>query len=498
MENLNFKNFSPENHEDTLNKNRNLRIAVVGCLHGNLKDTYDAIQANEMQTGNKVDILLCCGDFQCIRNKQDLKYKSCPEKYKQLGQFHHYYLTSTSAPILTIFIGGNHEASNVLDENFYSGWICENIFYLGRAGVINYKGIRIAGLSGIFKKFDYHKGHFETDIEKDIKSIFHVREFEIAKISNIKSKIDILMTHDWPTGCVNRKDINKITKIKYHWKDELVTDTLGSPASGFLLKLLKPNLFLSGHMHYTYFNDIYHDDGSVTHFIALDKAGTKKNRYYLHVFDYHIDEKVPEEDFNDPNIYLDSEWAHISKMFNEYIPLTRSNYDFSKFIENREEYLRCMNRYEEIFNQRNNFTNYNTWRTIDVIPNKEFYEKINFYYFLNLENKDIYKESQQQEKQEEENKFNFINIQKKYIMKYDPCNLDKQRENIVKMLSIEDYHLTKNKNMIHKDLKDLDKQTFYSNITTNINKNLTSEQTAQVITNNQSNNEEINIDLDFV
>lgn len=47
---------------------------------------------------------------------------------------------------MTIFIGGNHEASNYLQELPYGGWVAPNIYYLGRAGVVKYGGIRIGGL----------------------------------------------------------------------------------------------------------------------------------------------------------------------------------------------------------------------------------------------------------------------------------------------------------------------------------------------------------------
>jgi lariat debranching enzyme len=106
---------------------------------------------------------------------------SCPDKYRDIGQFHQFY-EKNDAPYVTFFVGGNHEASNLMNETYYGGWICKNIFYIGRAGVINYRGIRIAGLSGIYNKFDYFKGHYEKNLLKDIKNIYHVREFEIAKL----------------------------------------------------------------------------------------------------------------------------------------------------------------------------------------------------------------------------------------------------------------------------------------------------------------------------
>jgi len=42
-----------------------------------------------------------------------------------------YYSGEKTAPVLTIFIGGNHEASNYLQELPYGGWVAPNIYYLG-------------------------------------------------------------------------------------------------------------------------------------------------------------------------------------------------------------------------------------------------------------------------------------------------------------------------------------------------------------------------------
>jgi len=56
-----------------------------------------------------------------MRNQQDLDYMSCPDKYKHIGDFHMYFNEEKKVPYLTIFVGGNHEASNVLNETFYGG-----------------------------------------------------------------------------------------------------------------------------------------------------------------------------------------------------------------------------------------------------------------------------------------------------------------------------------------------------------------------------------------
>ena len=95
------------------------------------------------------------------RNLSDLACMACPDKYKSMCSFYKYYSGEAIAPVLTIFIGGNHEASNYLQELAYGGWVAPNIYYLGYAGVVEVNGVRIGGLSGIYKGHDYLYGHYE-------------------------------------------------------------------------------------------------------------------------------------------------------------------------------------------------------------------------------------------------------------------------------------------------------------------------------------------------
>lgn len=41
-----------------------LNIAVVGCSHGELNTIYHALAQQEEDLDLKIDLLLCCGDFQ--------------------------------------------------------------------------------------------------------------------------------------------------------------------------------------------------------------------------------------------------------------------------------------------------------------------------------------------------------------------------------------------------------------------------------------------------
>ena len=75
--------------------------------------------------------------------------------FSRQASFHRYYSGEALAPVLTLFIGGNHEASNHLHELYYGGWVAPNIYYLGCSGVVSVGGVRIAGLSGIYNGRDY-------------------------------------------------------------------------------------------------------------------------------------------------------------------------------------------------------------------------------------------------------------------------------------------------------------------------------------------------------
>lgn len=182
-----------------------MKIAIEGCAHGELDAIYSTLSYIERTHSIKIDLLICCGDFQSIRNDKDLRSLAVPEKYMDAKDFSSYYSGEKTAPILTIFIGGNHEGSTYLQELFYGGWVAPNIYYLGCAGVVNFGGLRLAGLSGIYKSYSYQKGHHEKPPynENDKRSVYHVREQEILRLLQISNPIDIFISHDWPQGILN-------------------------------------------------------------------------------------------------------------------------------------------------------------------------------------------------------------------------------------------------------------------------------------------------------
>lgn len=148
-----------------------------------------------------------------------------------------YYSGEKRAPILTIFIGGNHEASNYLQELPYGGWVAPNIYFLGRAGVVQIGDLRIGGnfhiinwqsrysnkqhpsfkcfllclitgISGIFKGHDYTHGVWESVPynPQSLRSVYHIRSLDVFRLNQLKDKVHIMLSHDWPCGITDYGD----------------------------------------------------------------------------------------------------------------------------------------------------------------------------------------------------------------------------------------------------------------------------------------------------
>jgi lariat debranching enzyme len=241
-----------------------IRVAVQGCCHGNLDRIYDTLELYKEKNGKEVNLLLCCGDFQALRNTTDYDTMAVPPKYRDMGSFYKYYAGIKAAPVLTIFIGGNHEASSYLQELYYGGWVAPNIYYLGAAGVVRYRGLRIAGVSGIYKHHDYRKGRHEYPPydNSTLRSVYHVRNVEVARLkvlqnlnksnldaSNNRSAVDVMLSHDWPRGIERHGDTDGLIRRKKFFRQEIEDNNLGSPSNEELLLVLKPKWWFAAHLH---------------------------------------------------------------------------------------------------------------------------------------------------------------------------------------------------------------------------------------------------------
>lgn len=303
-----------------------MRIAVVGCLHGELDRVYQDIRASEQRDGCPVDLVLVCGDFQSVRNEHDLQCMAVPPKYRQLGQFHDYYYGRKKAPILTLFIGGNHEASNYLSTLAYGGWVAENMYYMGYASVLSFGGLRIAGVSGIYKFHDSSAGHYEVlpFDGNSLRSVFHIRHLEIHRMrmidnQSVEQPIDIFLSHDWPQNIhanATPQAQQQLRRKKQHFVQEMDEMRLGNKLFQPLLNHLKPRHWFSAHLHVRFEAMIDWSDTAVTNFLALDKC--LPGRKYLEIID--VVPRVP-----GPKVLsYDAEWMAILRKSDQLLSVDRS------------------------------------------------------------------------------------------------------------------------------------------------------------------------------
>ncbi|KAH9483024.1 Lariat debranching enzyme [Psilocybe cubensis] len=237
-----------------------MKIAVEGCCHGELDAIYSHIGQLERKNGYKVDVLLICGDFQAVRNHQDLQCMSVPAKYRQLQHFYKYYTGEKQAPVLTLVIGGNHEASNYMWELYHGGWLAPNIYFLGHAGCVRVNGVSIAGASGIFKANDFKYGHYEKVPydQGSMRSIYHIREYCVRKLS-LLSETRIFLSHDWPQSIEHHGDLAGLLHRKTFLRADIEKGALGSPPLMGLLRTLKPEWWFAAHLHTRYEAVVVHE-----------------------------------------------------------------------------------------------------------------------------------------------------------------------------------------------------------------------------------------------
>jgi lariat debranching enzyme len=293
-------------------------VAVQGCCHGELDRIYDACAAHERQTGKRIDVLICCGDFQAVRTARDLDSMAVPDKYKEMGDFHKYWsleicgtARAAAAPYLTVFVGGNHENSDLLAQESYGGFVAPNIYYLGHSGVVIVdKCLRVAGLSGIFKEQDYDRPYPPRPYAAENgwkKGAYHVRHIEVAKLhaylraiqalqqgevetdkdtSAAPPLVDIFVSHDWPVGITAYGDEAQLLRFKPYFRDDIRRHALGNPHTMNLLREAKPVYWVAAHLHCFFEASVSHTftrsssseantaaaSSAPTKFVALDKC----------------------------------------------------------------------------------------------------------------------------------------------------------------------------------------------------------------------------------
>lgn len=303
-----------------------MRVAVQGCGHGDLDAIYATLNKLTIEKdGIPADLLIICGDFQAIRDDRDLPTLNCPPKYLRMGDFPSYYAGKRTAPVTTIFIGGNHEASAHLRELPYGGWVAPNIYYLGSSGVVRFGGLRLAGISGLYAPHHYDLGYYERPpyTPDTIRSVYHMRSFDIDRLALLSHSPDIFISHEWPLGIYEWGDVRGLLRCKPHFRHDItIGKGIGAAPLRDLLFKLRPKRWFAAHMHLEFTAQVPHPDGSKTDFLALDKC--LPGRRHMRI----IDIPVKTDDASGANgkdrkgplrLEYDPEWLAIIKATNPHI-----------------------------------------------------------------------------------------------------------------------------------------------------------------------------------
>ncbi|VDL64195.1 unnamed protein product [Nippostrongylus brasiliensis] len=313
---------------------RKLRLAIAGCAHGEMDKIYAVLAEIEKAKGYKFDLLVCCGDYQSVRNYGDLHHMHVSAKYRSLQTFYKYYSGEKEAPILTVFVGGNHEASGYLSELPNGGWVAPKIYYMGFANVIRFAGLRIGGLSGIFNGKEFNRGHYERPpytIQSDVISSYHVRNIDVWRMKQLRpadddytsNPIDIMITHDWPAGIVEYGNKDQLLRVKPFFHDDIQSGKLGNPSTMQLLYDIRPRYWLAAHLHVGFAALVPHvsKDGAArsapTRFLALDKPIPR--RHFIQALELDI---APDAEMK---LSYDPEWLAVLRNTDAFTSTSRSN-----------------------------------------------------------------------------------------------------------------------------------------------------------------------------
>lgn len=74
----------------------------------------------------------------------------------------------------------------------------------------------ISGLSGIFKNRDYLQGYWETPPYDytSMRSVYHVRTFDVHRLRQLKERVHIMLSHDWPKDIAHFGNVEQLYRKK--------------------------------------------------------------------------------------------------------------------------------------------------------------------------------------------------------------------------------------------------------------------------------------------
>jgi hypothetical protein len=109
-----------------------LKVLVCGDIRGEFDQIFSKVA--KLQKKNNFAVLFCVGDF----------FGAGTDTATQLAP---YISGEKEVPIPTYFILGKEQRTEVIDAHPDGGEVCKNLHYLGRWGIKDVHGLKVAFLS---------------------------------------------------------------------------------------------------------------------------------------------------------------------------------------------------------------------------------------------------------------------------------------------------------------------------------------------------------------
>lgn len=264
-------------------------FAAVGDVHGHMHAMVRLLGGWEAKTGRTLSFVLQVGDFEPIRDERDLETMAAPAKYRVVGDFPDFYAGRAAFPWPVYFIGGNHKPYGFLDEMPDGGDAIENCVYVGRAGLVEIGGLRIAGLSGIFDSEAFERPRPGVDAFGKVsrKEFTYFRKGDVDRAAGFGAA-DVLLVHEWPEGVIDPADSREFERQRR----SLRYDVVGNEYARLLMEVLEPRLVLCGHMHKSYRNRVRLESGEEANVRCL--ASMHQAREAVAIFEVAADGSMAE------------------------------------------------------------------------------------------------------------------------------------------------------------------------------------------------------------
>ena len=254
---------------------QDLYFAAVGDVHGNIYTMLGLLQSWEKKHGKSLSFVFQVGDFEAHRHQEDLLTMDAPTKYKKLGDFASFYTGKAKFPYPLYFIGGNHESYGFLDLFPKGKEIAPNFNYIGRVNSIELAGLKVVGISGIYKPkiFSLAKRASVTDFDKrSNKEYISFIESEVEQAIDY-GNADILLLHDWASDIVSAETLELLQQRYSNARYQSV----GNEYARLLIEALQPKLVLCGHLHLKYRHVLSLQEQTLTHICCLANVQSGKD-----------------------------------------------------------------------------------------------------------------------------------------------------------------------------------------------------------------------------